>query len=179
MAKIDARYQVSDGAYFKDPLTGKDLQVDMKRVVECKVTDEGKFVWPQVLLSNGEQVKIVYRYFTEQEKLLYKQYRDKGKVKQLAKSVESKPQVKLEIKEKNECKVAEVEQVENILFSDTGSKTTIAWIKAADKHLGVGYVDGVLCDTLWVSKENAYQYIPRCLIPYDERTRLNIPNTRS
>lgn len=73
MASYDPAYANSSG-YFKDPGTGEDLSVDMPRSVECELRD-GKFVWPQVTVSTGESVKIVYKYFTDEEKQLYKEYR--------------------------------------------------------------------------------------------------------
>ena len=73
MASYDPAYANSSG-YFKDPGTGEDLSVDMERSVQCELRD-GKFIWPQVTVSTGESVKIVYKYFTDEEKQLYKEYR--------------------------------------------------------------------------------------------------------
>lgn len=76
MASYDPAYANSSG-YFKDPGTGEDLSVDMERSVQCELCD-GKFIWPQVTVSTGESVKIVYKYFTDEEKQLYKEYRGRG-----------------------------------------------------------------------------------------------------
>lgn len=76
MASYDPAYANSSG-YFKDPGTGEDLSVDMERSVPCELRD-GKFIWPQVTVSTGESVKIVYKYFTDEEKNLYKEYRGRG-----------------------------------------------------------------------------------------------------
>lgn len=76
MASYDPAYANSSG-YFKDPGTGEDLSVDMERSVQCELRD-GKFIWPQVTVSTGELVKIVYKYFTDEEKQLYKEYRGRG-----------------------------------------------------------------------------------------------------
>ena len=76
MASYDPAYANSSG-YFKDPGTGEDLSVDMERSVQCELRD-GKFIWPQVTVSTGESVKIVYKYFTDEEKQLYKEYRGRG-----------------------------------------------------------------------------------------------------
>lgn len=76
MAGYDPAYANSSG-YFKDPGTGEDLSVDMPRSVACELRD-GKFIWPQVEVSTGENVKIVYKYFTDEEKQLYKEYRGRG-----------------------------------------------------------------------------------------------------
>lgn len=73
MASYDPAYANSSG-YFKDPGTGEELSVDMPRSVPCELRD-GKFIWPQVEVSTGESVKIVYKYFTDEEKSLYKEYR--------------------------------------------------------------------------------------------------------
>lgn len=76
MTSYDPAYANSSG-YFKDPGTGEDLSVDMERSVTCELRD-GKFIWPQVTVSTGESVKIVYKYFTDEEKQLYKEYRGRG-----------------------------------------------------------------------------------------------------
>lgn len=76
MASYDPAYANSSG-YFKDPGTGEDLSPDMSRSVEAALVD-GKFIWPQVTVSTGESVKIVYKYFTDEEKQLYKEYRGRG-----------------------------------------------------------------------------------------------------
>ena len=68
----------NSSGFFKDPVTKEDLSVDTPRVVLCKL-ENGKFTWPCVLCSDGTQLlKIVYKYFTDEEKLLYKQYRGYG-----------------------------------------------------------------------------------------------------
>lgn len=77
---IDTRYANSSG-YFKDPVTGEDLSVNTPRVVQCELRN-GKFIWPQVAVSDGSGlIKIVYKFFTEEEKDLYKQYRGYGENK--------------------------------------------------------------------------------------------------
>lgn len=77
---IDTSVANSNG-YFKDPVTKQDLSASMPRVIKAGIEDSGKFIWPQVQVSNGTVVKIVYKYFTEEEKQIYKQYRALGKSK--------------------------------------------------------------------------------------------------
>ena len=78
--QIDTSVANSNG-YFKDPVTKQDLSANMPRVIKAGIEDSGKFIWPQVQVSNGTVVKIVYKYFTEEEKQIYKQYRALGKTK--------------------------------------------------------------------------------------------------
>ena len=78
--QVDISVANSNG-YFKDPVTKQDLSANMPRVIKAGIEDSGKFIWPQVQVSNGTVVKIVYKYFTEEEKQIYKQYRALGKTK--------------------------------------------------------------------------------------------------
>lgn len=71
----------NSNGYFKDPVTKQDLSVNMPRVIKAGIEDSGKFIWPQVQVSDSTVVKIVYKYFTEEEKQIYKQYRALGKSK--------------------------------------------------------------------------------------------------
>lgn len=74
---IDPRYGNSSG-YFKDPITEEDLSPDTPRVIPCSF-ENGKFTWPCVAQSDGGQLlKIVYKYFTNEEKELYKAYRGRS-----------------------------------------------------------------------------------------------------
>ena len=74
---VDPAYGNSSG-YFRDPTNGEDLSPDTPRVIQCELKD-GKFVWPQVAAADGSMLlKIVYKYFTDEEKELYKQYRGRG-----------------------------------------------------------------------------------------------------
>ena len=73
---FDPAYANSSG-YFKDPGTGEDLSPDMPRSVEAALVD-GKLIWPRVRVSTGEDVKIVFKYFTPEEKQLYNEYRGRG-----------------------------------------------------------------------------------------------------
>ncbi len=76
MASYDPAYANSSG-YFKDPGTGEDLSPDMPRSVEAALVN-GKLIWPRVRVSTGEDVKIVFKYFTPEEKQLYNEYRGRG-----------------------------------------------------------------------------------------------------
>lgn len=76
---IAAGYANSNG-YFKDPSTGDWLTGLEPRSVSISITDTGSLVWPEVKLSDGSSVKIVYKLWTDEEKQIYKQYRATPKV---------------------------------------------------------------------------------------------------
>lgn len=75
---IAAGFANSNG-YFKDPLTGDWLTGLEPRSVAISITDTGSLVWPEVKISDGSSVKIVYKLWTDEEKQIYKQYRSTPK----------------------------------------------------------------------------------------------------
>lgn len=75
---IAAGYANSNG-YFKDPLTGDWLTGLEPRSVNIAITETGSLIWPEVKISDGSSVKIVYKLWTDEEKQVYKQYRSTPK----------------------------------------------------------------------------------------------------
>lgn len=122
--QIDTSVANSNG-YFKDPVTKQDLSASMPRVIKAGIEDSGKFIWPQVQVSNGTVVKIVYKYFTEEEKQIYKQYRALGKSKVHV----SVPVVK--------------EQVVNVPSSKGHSQ--VKYVQTANERSKVGYDSAAAC----------------------------------
>ena len=53
----------NSSGYFKDPVTFEDFSTDTPRMVKCALSAENKFTWPMVATSNGDLVKIVYKFF--------------------------------------------------------------------------------------------------------------------
>lgn len=70
---IDTSVRNNEG-YFKDPFTKKDFSKETPRSIEAHV-DGGKFIWPRVRCSDGSDLKIVFRLFTDGEKSIYRQHR--------------------------------------------------------------------------------------------------------
>ena len=152
------------GAYFKDPGTRQLLTGNEPREVECHISDEGKFVWPQIKLSDGTVGKLVYSLWTAEEKAIYKEHRAKGpSIKR-----ESKP---VEHKEK-ESEAAPVKEVN--YEGSVASGKLLAFIRNCDKVIGVWNWDGMLWDLLTVEGSRSYTPVARCLIPKEDRIRLNI-----
>lgn len=150
------------GAYFKDPGTLQLLTGNEPREVECRLTDEGKFVWPQIKLSDGTLGKIVSSLWTAEEKAIYKQYRAKGpSVKKERKPVEHKESEVAPVKEPN-------------YEGSVASGKLLAFIRNCDKVIGVWNWDGMLWDLLTVEGSRSYTPVARCLIPKEDRIRLNI-----
>ena len=195
MASYDPAYANSSG-YFKDPGTGEDLSVDMPRSVACELRD-GKFIWPQVEVSTGENVKIVYKYFTDEEKQLYKEYRGRG-------SGSSTPRPPRQTKKKGEPHLdpatgevvydepeestpapvvshrkeaqpdpanAEVEFIEGGTESSPATQELIA---SCDRILGCTYIAGMTY-VLLVKDNNTHKiyHVPRALIKEEDMRRLS------
>lgn len=172
MAKVfDPRWQTSEGTYFKDPGSGADLSSATERVKKCELTSEGKFIWPRVIVNGGEEVKIAFRLFTDGEKQIYKQYRNRGKEIQGAHShVES---AHLNVEEGK----ADIQVTKPSLpvLGSAPAGSTLAWIRNCDKVYGVWLFDNVTYDLLGMEGYSGYQPIARSLIPREDRERLNIP----
>ena len=168
MAKVfDSRWQTSEGTYFKDPGSGADLSPATERVKKCELTAEGKFIWPRVLVNGGEEVKIAFRLFTNEEKQIYKQYRNRGKeIHEAHSHVEEG-----EVHTKQVC--ASKPSLPVLGSAPAGS--TLAWIRNCDKVYGVWLFDSVTYDLLGMEGYSGYQPIARSLIPREDRERLNIP----
>ena len=192
MAGFDPAYANSSG-YFKDPGTGEDLSVDIPRSVACELRD-GKFIWPQVTVSTGEKVKIVYKYFTDEEKQLYKEYRGRGSGSSTSRPAKKKgtphldpatgevvydePEVStpapkpVRVKQEyNDPANAEVEFVEE---GSESSPATQELIASCDHVLGCSYIAGITY-ALLTKDSNPYKiyHVPRALIKEEDMRRLS------
>lgn len=156
----------NSNGYYADPVTLQPLSPETDRVVKCELIN-GKFIWPQVKFSNGSTGKIVYALFTAEEKQLYKMYRAGGSIKKVSQPVEKQ----LPVTQHIDTATA----VYNISQNDVAtSADTLAYIKACDTTIGTWFMDNTPHDLLTYSGSRSYRAIPRCLIPIEDRKRLNI-----
>lgn len=165
----------NSSGYFKDPITKEDLSVDTERVVKCELKD-GKFIWPCVLSSDGNQLlKIVYKYFTDEEKDLYKQYRGRpsGGEPRQRKPKEPKESKPKEVKEEQVTLRSEEPPVV-IKHSDesAASLQTLMLLAECDTCYGVSVISGIMYGLVGKKNDNKIHHIPRSCIPDEEWDRL-------
>ena len=163
MASFDPAYANSSG-YFKDPITGEDLSVDTPRVVPCSF-ENGKFTWPCVAASDGSQLlKIVYKYFTEEEKALYKAYRGKpaGSSSGVTRQRKPKDPDSVQVKEVKESSVP-VGERKLVRYDSESCSTedTENIIKECDLCLGVCQASGLSYALLTKKSGKTVYWIPR------------------
>ena len=166
---IDPRYGNSSG-YFKDPITEEDLSPDTPRVIPCSF-ENGKFTWPCVAQSDGGQLlKIVYKYFTEEEKELYKAYRGRSPSGSERKPREPKqPKAKpVKIDEPDEPK-----QVIKYAEDSAASLETLKTLAQCDRLYGVSQIAGVTYALVGATGSHVVHHIPRACIPDAEFERLS------
>lgn len=171
MMKNEDSSVMRSGAYFKDPGNMQPLTGKEPRVIECRITEDGKFVWPQVRFSNGTVGKIVYSLYTVEEKAIYKQYRSQGIKRE-------KPVIKQAVVKEtiDNNEIDTVQQYHEPNYEDSvASATTLAYIKNCDRHIGVLIFDGNIYDNITATGSKQYMPVPRSLIPKEDRERLNIP----
>lgn len=194
MASYDPAYANSSG-YFKDPGTGEDLSPDMPRSVEAALVD-GKFIWPQVTVSTGESVKIVYKYFTDEEKQLYKEYRGRGSGSSTPRQPKQKkgeahldpvtgevvynepeestpaPRPVRQKQEYNDPANAEVEFVDD--GESVASENTKELIASCDRIIGCSQIAGITY-ALLTKDSNKYKvyHVPRALLTSTDMERLS------
>lgn len=167
---VDPRYGNSSG-YFKDPITEEDLSPDTPRVVPCSL-ENGKFTWPCVAQSDGSQLlKIVYKYFTDEEKELYKEYRGRSGSSsghsQVRKPKEPKPKP---------TKTDESEEPKQVIKYSKESATslkTLETLAQCDRLYGVSQIAGITYALVGATGSNKVYHIPRGCIPDAEFERLN------
>jgi len=163
---VDPRYGNSSG-YFKDPVSGEDLTIDQERVIPCSF-ENGKFTWPCVMCSDGEQLlKIVFRLFTPEEKELYNAYRGRSstghsQVKRPKEPKLSKPEPVSE------------EPVQVVKHSDESVATikTLETLAQCDRIYGVSQIAGITYVLCGSYGSNVVHHIPRSIVPDDEFDRL-------
>lgn len=167
---VDPRYGNSSG-YFKDPITEEDLSPDTPRVVPCSL-ENGKFTWPCVAQSDGSQLlKIVYKYFTDEEKELYKAYRGRSG------SSSGHPQVRKPKEQKVKAiKTDESEEPKQVIKYSKESATslkTLETLAQCDRLYGVSQIAGITYALVGATGSNKVYHIPRGCIPDAEFERLN------
>ena len=166
---IDPRYGNSSG-YFKDPITEEDLSPDTPRVVPCSF-ENGKFTWPCVAQSDGGQLlKIVYKYFTDEEKELYKAYRGRSPSGSERKPREPKQQ-KVKTVETNE--LDKPKKVVKYSEESAASLETLQTLAQCDRLYGISQIAGVTYALVGATGSHVVHHIPRACIPDAEFERLN------
>lgn len=179
MAAVDPRYGNSSG-YFKDPVSGEDLSTETPRVVPCSF-ENGKFTWPMVMCSNGEQLlKIVYKYFTEEEKALYKQYRGRGRgnssnTSNTSSSRSPSGKKPKESRAKQEFEVSQ-DDIDSGVYIPAGTGTasaeTLDLIRRCDQFFGIAFISGIAYALLSAYMDHEVHYIPKSVIPDSEFRRI-------
>lgn len=166
---VDPRYGNSSG-YFKDPITEEDLSPDTPRVVPCSF-ENGKFTWPCVAQSDGGQLlKIVYKYFTEEEKELYKAYRGRSG------SSSGHSQVREPKAKTKPVKTEDAEKPRQVLKYDPESAVslkTLETLAQCDRLYGMSQIAGITYALVGATGSNVVHHIPRTCIPDAEFARLN------
>ena len=169
---IDPRYGNSSG-YFKDPITEEDLSPDTPRVVPCSF-ENGKFTWPCVAQSDGGQLlKIVYKYFTEEEKELYKAYRGRSPSGTERKPREPKQQKVKAVKTVETDEPDKPKQVIKYSEESAASLETLQTLAQCDRLYGVSQIAGITYALVGATGSNVVHHIPRSCIPDAEFERLN------
>ena len=169
---IDPRYGNSSG-YFKDPITEEDLSPDTPRVVPCSF-ENGKFTWPCVAQSDGGQLlKIVYKYFTDEEKELYKAYRGRSSSGTERKPREPKQPKQQKVKAVETDEPDEPKQVVKYSEESAASLETLQTLAQCDRLYGVSQIAGITYALVGATGSNVVHHIPRSCIPDAEFERLN------
>lgn len=171
---VDPRFGNSSG-YFKDPITGDDLTIDMPRAVPCSF-ENGKFQWPMVLRSDGEEfLKIVYRLFTDEEKALYKAYRGRPDT---GESKPRKPRSPSGSKQEQETVEQHLEDTDQEITvtkynpTDVATPETLLLIAECDTMYGISNIGGLMYAMIGKLGEGTIYHIPRSLIPDDDFDRI-------
>ena len=163
---IDPRYGNSSG-YFKDPITEEDFSPDTPRVVPCSF-ENGKFTWPCVAQSDGGQLlKIVYKYFTDEEKELYKAYRGRS-----SSGSERKPR---EPKQQKTKPVSDDKPKQVIKHTEdsAASLETLQTLAQCNRLYGCSQIAGITYALVGTTGSNVVHHIPRSCIPDAEFDRLS------
>lgn len=169
---VDPRYGNSSG-YFKDPITEEDLSPDTPRVVPCSF-ENGKFTWPCVAQSDGGQLlKIVYKYFTDEEKELYKAYRGRSSSGSERKPREPKPAKPSVAKPVKIDEPDEPKRVIKYTEESAASLETLQTLAQCDRLYGVSQIAGITYALVGATGSRVVHHIPRSCIPDAEFERLN------
>ena len=160
----------NSSGYFKDPKTFEDFTVDTPRMVKCSLSDDNKFTWPMVVTSDGDLVKIVYKLFTDEEKLLYKKYRGYDTSKPL--KHRSTPAVAKQPRTDVARTTSAPYEVEDMSYTAIcyGTEQLIA---KCEKYIGTQFCSGITYALLTVKGSNVVYWIPRSLIEDADLIRLS------
>lgn len=158
----------NSGGFFKDPVTKQWLTGNEPRVVEGHIDEKGKYVVPQIKLSDGSTGKLVFRFWSKKEKELYDIYRKGAKAKKEMQQKEEPQQQQQEV-----VTHSHVEQ--DKYGPDAASKTVLDVIKKSNISYGVWIFDTIKYDLLGVSGNKSYTPVPRSIIPVEDKLRLRIP----
>ena len=164
---VDPRYGNSSG-YFKDPITEEDFSPDTPRVVPCSF-ENGKFTWPLVAQSDGEKLlKIVFKYFTPEEKALYNAYRGRSPsgTERKPREKKEKVSVKPDVTEYNDRQVLKYDP------ESATSLKTLETLAQCDRCIGVSQIAGITYALCTSYNSNVVHHIPRSCIPDAEFERL-------
>ncbi|MBR6135565.1 MAG: hypothetical protein IKQ22_03675 [Clostridia bacterium] len=163
---VDPRYGNSSG-YFKDPVSEEDFSPDTPRVIPAAL-ENGKFTWPCVMQSDGEKLlKIVFKYFTPEEKAMYNAYRGR--------SSSSEPKVRKPKEPKPTKSESSDEEPKQVVKYDPDSAVTLKTLETlaqCDRIYGVSQIAGITYVLCGSYGSNVVHHIPRSLIPNDEFDRL-------
>lgn len=154
--------------YFKDPYTFEDFSSSTPRINQCHVTDEGKFVWPRIRLSDGSEAKIVFRFFTAEEKAIYKEYRQHDGKRKASRKPKQEQQTVVTESKSTEHKPADYSGC-------AASKYSQDTIAKSDRIIGVSNICGVMYALCTVSGTNQIAYIPRASITDEQMYKLCNP----
>ena len=171
---VDPRYGNSSG-YFKDPITEEDLSPDTPRVIPCSF-ENGKFTWPCVAQSDGGQLlKIVYKYFTNEEKELYKAYRGRSSSGTERKPREPKPP-KAKPPKAKPVKIDEPDEPKQVIKyaeDSAASLETLKTLAQCDRLYGCSQIAGITYALVGATGSHVVHHIPRACIPDAEFERLS------
>ena len=154
-------------------VTEEDLSPDTPRVIPCSF-ENGKFTWPCVAQSDGGQLlKIVYKYFTNEEKELYKAYRGRSSSGTERKPREPKPAKPSVAKPVKIDEPDEPKQVIKYAEDSATSLKTLETLAQCDRLYGVSQIAGVTYALVGATGSRVVHHIPRACIPDAEFERLN------
>ena len=163
---VDPRYGNSSG-YFKDPVSEEEFSPDTPRIVQAAL-ENGKFTWPCVMQSDGEKLlKIVFKYFTPEEKAMYNEYRGRSGGHSQVRAKKEKPvSVKAEVTDYNDREVVKYNP------ESATSLKTLETLAQCDRCLGISWISGIPYALVTSYNSNVVHHIPRECIPDDEFERL-------
>ena len=157
----------NSSGYFKDPKTFEDFTPDTPRIIPCKL-ENGKFQWPMVATSDANLVKIVYKLFTDEEKLLYKQYRGYDTSKPLRKRGNGNT---ANVQRSSVIQSSEPYDVEDMSYHAI-AQGTADLVDKCERLIGTQFCSGITYALLKVKNSNVVYWVPYALIEEHDKLRL-------